>query len=207
MSVPLALSFPAADGYVLHGHVWAHAQPCASRPVVVVNPATAVLSRYYARFAAYLHAAGCEVLTYDYRGIGGSRPARLRGFRAGWIEWGSLDFEGALREVQRRFAGQPILVAAHSAGGLALGLAPSNHLVTRAFTMGAQFAHWRDYAPGQRLGMWWKWHVLMPALTACLGYFPGGGWAGWRMRRPGWWRTGRRGRRVLRRWRGAAASG
>ena len=47
-------------------------------------------------FAAYLHAAGCEVLTYDYRGIGGSRPARLlRGFRAGWIEWGSLDFEGA----------------------------------------------------------------------------------------------------------------
>lgn len=178
MSVPLALSFPAADGYVLHGHVWAHAQPCASRPVVVVNPATAVLSRYYARFAAYLHAAGCEVLTYDYRGIGGSRPARLRGFRAGWIEWGSLDFEGALREVQRRFAGQPILVAAHSAGGLALGLAPSNHLVTRAFTMGAQFAHWRDYAPGQRLGMWWKWHVLMPALTACLGYFPG--------RRLGW---------------------
>lgn len=26
--------------------------------------------------------------------------------------------------------------------------------------------------------MWWKWHVLMPALTACLGYFPG--------RRLGW---------------------
>ena len=67
MSVPLALSFPAADGYVLHGHVWAHAQPCASRPVVVVNPATAVLSRYYARFAAFLHRHGFDVVSYDYR--------------------------------------------------------------------------------------------------------------------------------------------
>lgn len=175
---PLALHFSARDGYPLHGHVWAHAAPLATRPVVIVNPATAVLSRYYARFAAFLHAAGCDVLTYDYRGIGGSRPPSLRGFRAGWIEWGSLDFEGALCEVQQRFPGQPVHVAAHSAGGLALGLAPSNHVVTRVFTMGAQFAHWRDYARDQRLGMWWKWHVLMPALTACLGYFPG--------RRLGW---------------------
>ena len=25
-----------------------------------------------------------------------------------------------------------------------------------------------------------KWHLAMPVLTACLGYFPAGGWAGWR---------------------------
>ena len=34
---------------------------------------------------------------------------------------GSLILKAPLREAQRRFAGQPILVVAHSAGGLALG--------------------------------------------------------------------------------------
>ena len=44
--------------------------------------------------------------------------------------------------------------------------------------MGAQFAHWRDYAPGRRLELLFKWHLVMPALTRLLGYFPGGrlGW-------------------------------
>ncbi len=175
---PQAVCFAAADGYPLHGHLWRCAAPERHRAVVVINPATAVHSRYYARFAAFLHGRGLDVLTYDYRGIGGSRPASLRGLRAGWLEWGELDFEGALRWLEGHCPGQPVLAVGHSAGGLLLGLAESNRKIVRSLTVGAQFAYWRDYARDQRWSMWWKWHVLMPALTAVCGYFPG--------RRLGW---------------------
>jgi predicted alpha/beta hydrolase len=114
-----------------------------------------------------------DVITYDYRGIGESRPDSLRGFEAGWIDWGNLDFEAILRYAQRAYPGQPIQVAAHSVGGLLIGLAESNHLIQRVFTVGAQYAYWRDYAATVRLHMVAKWNVVMPALTLLFGYFPG----------------------------------
>lgn len=170
-SVPIEIA--AADGYTLRGHCWQHTRPGAQRPVVVINPATSVCCRYYARFAGFLHQHGFDVLTYDYRGIGESRPESLRGFHAGWIDWGRLDFEAALQFVSRACPGQPIHVVAHSVGGFLVGLAASNHLVSRVFTVGAQYAHWQDYARDRRWRMWLKWHVTMPALTAVFGYFPG----------------------------------
>ncbi len=164
----------APDGQVLHGFSWRHAPgSAAARPVVIINPATSVRCDYYSRFAAFLHAQGFDVLTYDYRGIGGSRPPSLRGFHAGWLDWGRLDFEAMLQHAAAHFPGQPVQVVAHSVGGVLIGLAPSNHRIERVFTMGAQFAHWRDYAPGRRAALLWKWHVVMPAMTALFGYFPG----------------------------------
>ena len=38
--------------------------------------------RHYFRFADYLFANGFDVMVYDYRGIGESRPDSLRGFKA-----------------------------------------------------------------------------------------------------------------------------
>lgn len=189
-STPQPVSFPAADGYRLNGFAWQHPGPGRERAVVVINPATSVRCRYYARFAAFLHAHGFDVLCYDYRGIGESRPRSLRGFEAGWIDWGRLDFEAALQFALCRFPGQPMQVVAHSVGGFLIGLAASSHRVLRVFTMGAQYAHWRDYHRAGRLRLLLKWHVVMPALTAVLGYFPG--------RRLGWLEDTPRG--VVRDW-------
>ncbi len=171
---PELVRFEASDGYAIGGSLWRHPEaPPSSRAVVIVNPATSVRARYYGRFAAFLFASGFDVLTYDYRGIGQSRPATLRGLDAGWLEWGCLDFEAALRYVKRSFPDQPVHVVAHSIGGVLIGVAPSNHRIQRIFTMGAQYAYWRDYATAQRLRMLAKWHVAMPLVTAAFGYFPG----------------------------------
>ncbi len=184
------VSFPAADGYPLGGFVARHPTPAADRPVVIINPATSVRCRYYARFAAWLHGHGFDVTTYNYRGICESWPASLRGFEAGWLDWGRLYFEGALRLAADRFPGQPVQVVAHSVGGFLIGLAPSSPRVARIFTMGAQYAYWRDYARPRRTGLLLKWHVAMPVLTALFGYFPG--------RRLGWLEDTPRG--VVRDW-------
>ena len=51
------------------------------------------------------------------------------------------------------YSGQPIQVVGHSVGGVLIGLAESNHLVRRVFSMGAQYAYWPDYAASLRLRM------------------------------------------------------
>lgn len=127
-TVPESFTLLAADGCPIKGSLWRHrGNGRDARPVVIINPATSVRCRYYFRFAAFLFRHGFDVIAYDYRGIGESRPATLRGFDAGWIEWGRLDFDAVLRYAERSFSGQPIHVVAHSIGGFVLGLAESNH--------------------------------------------------------------------------------
>ena len=172
---PLMTPFrePAADGFALGGFTWRHATADRSRAVVIINAATSVRCRHYSRFAEYLCAHGFDVITYDYRGIGESRPTSMKNLDASWSDWGHLDFEAMLKHAQREFPGQPIDVVGHSFGGCAAGLASSGPLIRRLVTVGAQFAYWRDYTPDLRWRMFGKWHVVMPLVTWFCGYFPG----------------------------------
>ena len=160
-----------SDGVVLGGHIWAASGPEAAGSVII-NPATGVLARYYHYYARFLAAHGFDVLTYDYRGIGLSRPAQLRGCGYHWREWGEKDFDAALRFMDGR-ADQPLTVVGHSIGGFLPGLSRHAGRIDRMLTMGAQYAYWRDYAPAQRVRLLLKWHVAMPVLTVLFGYFPG----------------------------------
>lgn len=175
---PREVTIACRDGVTLGGHVWAAAAPGPVHGAVLVNPATGVAARYYHRYARFLAAHGFEVLTYDYRGIGLSRPASLRGSPIRWRDWGERDCDAALRFLAREADGVPLLVVGHSIGGFLPGLAGSGASISRMLTMGAQYAWWMDYAPRQRAGLLLKWHLAMPALTALFGYFPG--------RRLGW---------------------
>jgi predicted alpha/beta hydrolase len=165
------------DGVMLRGHFWPGEG--VGRPgSVIINAATGVLARYYHPYARFLSAHGFDVLTYDYRGIGLSRPASLRGSGYRWRDWGEQDFDAALRlMLDRRGDGRgaegPMLVVGHSIGGYLPGLSATAGRIDRLLTMGAQYAYWRDYAPEKRRKLFFKWHVAMPLLTAAFGYFPG----------------------------------
>ncbi len=165
------------DGVRLGGHWWA-AEKGPAAGLVIVNPATGVLARYYHRYARFLAGHGFDVLTYDYRGIGASRPARLKGCGFRWRHWGERDFEAAIRFAEQRRPDLPLLVVGHSIGGFLPGLAESAGSIARMLTVGAQHAWWPDYAPRRKPRLFLKWHVAMPVLTALCGYFPG--------RRLGW---------------------
>lgn len=174
---PRPIEIVCEDGVPLRGHIWPHVRGEKSG-TVIVNTATGVLARYYHRYAAFLAAHGFDVVTYDYRGIGSSRPASLRRCGHRWRDWGERDFEAVLRLAIRLDPGAPLMVVGHSIGGFLPGLAESATAITRMLTVGAQYAWWRDYAADRRLRLFLKWHVAMPALTALCGYFPG--------RRLGW---------------------
>lgn len=169
------IKIQTTDGTTIGGFCWraVRTDALATRPVVVITAATSVRCRYYFRFADYLHAHGFDVIVYDYRGIGESRPQKMRGFSASWSDWGGQDFDAVLAYALREFPGRPIHVVGHSFGGCAPGMAPHSAAISRMVTVGAQFAYWRDYALSHRLGMLAKWHMFMPVLTDLMGYFPG----------------------------------
>ncbi len=171
------LTITCVDGVRLGGHFWT-SRTTPGRGRIIINPATGVLARYYHRYARFLTQHGFDVLTYDYRGIGLSRPARLKGCGYLWRDWGEKDFEAALGFMRQQGSDTPLIVIGHSIGGFLPGLAESAPHIDRMLTMGAQYAWWGDYARDQRLGLLLKWHVAMPIATALCGYFPG--------RRLGW---------------------
>jgi predicted alpha/beta hydrolase len=174
-SLPISIS--CRDGVALGGHLWLAE---AGRPEgsVIINPATGVLARYYHRYARFLAQNGFDVLTFDYRGIGQSRPQELRGVGYRWRDWGERDFEAALQLMIEHRRSSPLMVIGHSVGGFLPGLAESASMIDRMLTVGAQYAWWGDYMPRRRAALFLKWHVAMPALTGLCGYFPG--------RRLGW---------------------
>jgi len=160
------------DGVVLRGHLW-QSEAYDGAGTVIVNAATGVRARYYHRFARYLAEHGFRVLTYDYRGIGASRPRSLRGCGYRWRDWGEQDFDAALRFALAQADAGSIQVVGHSIGGFLPGFSPEGRNITRMLTVGAQYAYWRDYSELHRTKLFWKWHVAMPALTLAFGYFPG----------------------------------
>ncbi|MDR3515874.1 MAG: alpha/beta fold hydrolase [Azospirillaceae bacterium] len=167
-----SVAIPCRDGVILGGHLWS-SPGVARHGTIIINPATGVLARYYHDFATFLAGHGFDVLTYDYRGIGLSRPARLRGCGYRWRDWGELDFDAALRFAKAGDAGHRLFVVGHSIGGFLPGLAAQAPAIERLLTVGAQYGYWRDYAPRHRAALFLKWHLVMPAVTALCGYFPG----------------------------------
>jgi predicted alpha/beta hydrolase len=159
------------DGVALGGHLWSAVGPSSGS--VVINPATGVAARYYHHYARFLAEHGFDVLTYDYRGIGQSRPERLRGCGYRWRDWGERDFDAALLFMEALRPGQELLVVGHSIGGFLPGLSAHAGRVGRMLAVGAQYGNWRDYAPAHRRRLFVKWHLLMPAMTLLTGYFPG----------------------------------
>lgn len=169
---PRQIELTAADGVRLTGHWW-RSEGVTPIGTVIVNPATGVHARYYHRYAAYLAANGFSVLTYDYRGIGLSRPTSLQGSTFTWRQWGEQDFDTALRHALEEDDTGRVLVVGHSIGGFLPGYSPAFGRVAAMLSVGGQYGYWGDYLPARRLPLFLKWHVAMPAITFAFGHFPG----------------------------------
>lgn len=163
-----SVSLTAQDGY----HLAATRYRTQDTPLgrVVVAGATAVPQGFYRRFAEFCVARGYEVWTLDYRGIGGSRPATLKGFRMSLLDWARLDLASAIDAVPDD--GIPLYVVGHSYGGHAVGLLPNHHKVSACYVFGVG-AGWHGWMPWtERWRVLSMWHLVLPPLTRLLGYCP-----------------------------------
>ncbi|WP_412024505.1 serine aminopeptidase domain-containing protein [Burkholderia cepacia] len=166
------IEFSAIDGYRLRGTLWTpDAEP---RALVLIHPATAVPERLYAGFARFLTERGFAALTYNYRGIDTSRPARLNALRASMRDWIELDVGAATAWARQAHAGLPLLAVGHSVGGHAIGLSAGTTHLRAAVLVAAHAGSTRLIKQAtERLKVRLILRVLGPLMSALLGYVPG----------------------------------
>jgi predicted alpha/beta hydrolase len=145
-----------------------------AKAVVLVHPATAVTQRYYEPFGHYLAKRGFTVVTYDYRGTGRSRTARLRGLEVSMSDWMNEDVGGVTQWAAERYPHLPLLAVGHSLGGHALALGVGAGRL-RAAVMVASHAGVTATIRGgaERARVWLVMRILTPVLCAMFGYMPG----------------------------------
>jgi predicted alpha/beta hydrolase len=160
----------AADGHELA--VTRFAAEGASAGTLALSGAMGVRQDFYAPLASFYAANGYHVLTFDYRGMGWSRNARLRGFEADVSIWAERDLNAMLHEARKPAPGLPLYVLGHSLGGQILGVAPDNAMVRAAVTVtaGSGYYRYNDRIPLQVRTFWF---AAIPMLTPLFGYFPG----------------------------------
>lgn len=167
------MELKARDGYGLRGSFHAADSTPPPRRVVVIHPGAGIASARYRHLAAFLARSGMPALTYDYRGIGLSRPAELRGFEASVADWAENDCAGAIAWLRERYPAAQMVGIAHSIGALLVGGAHNAGEQARLVLIGGHTGYWGDYRARYRLPMRLLWHHFMPAISRVAGYFPG----------------------------------
>jgi predicted alpha/beta hydrolase len=157
------MQFAATDGFTLHGTLYE-----GGADAILVASALGVKRRYYDAFAQSAVARGFTVFTFDYRGIGDSRPKSLRGFHASMHDWGALDLPAAIDQLK---GARSITLVGHSAGGQIPGLAANVNAIDRLVFVAAQAGYYGNYPGLHRHSIRVIWH-LMPFASRMIGYFP-----------------------------------
>jgi predicted alpha/beta hydrolase len=167
------LSLRTTDSYTLGATVY---EPQVAEPLanVLMIGAVGVPQRFYASFARYVARAGYRMLTFDYRGLGRSRPQTLRGFDAQLSDWAERDYPAALHWLLDHHAEVSTFAVGHSLGGQTVALTPRSQALRGVVTVASQNGYYGNFAQPWRMQLLWR--VLLPSITKTFGYLPG--WSG-----------------------------
>ena len=166
---PKDVTINALDGQPLVGTLFEGEEPQA---VLLINSGTGIPRWFYARLATYAAERNWIVLTYDYRGIGGSAPSSLRGYSVSFRDWGQQDIAGAIHWLSERYPTLKLYVLGHSAGGQQLGLANNVHRVQAAVFVTVSTGYWRGMPLLYGYFTLGLWKAYFPLTGYLYGYVP-----------------------------------
>ncbi|HXF78929.1 MAG TPA: alpha/beta fold hydrolase [Usitatibacter sp.] len=160
----------AADGYELavtrfpaQGAAWA---------TMCIAAAMGVKRDFYAPIARFFAGNGIHVLTFDYRGMGGSRRGSLAALDADIRTWAEKDLAAMLVEARNPDPYLPLVFVGHSLGGQVIGVTPGSDAVRAVVTANAGSGYYR-LNDGMRFRVRLLWFFMFPVFTRLFGYFPG----------------------------------
>ena len=163
------IEIETADSFMIHGFEWA---PKGAQAVIVIASAMGVKQDFYWPFAEWLASQGFIAVTFDYRGMGRSRPPSLRGFEATIEDWATKDCAALLEDLAARHE-LPIYWIGHSVGAQLLGLVPNRHRIKAMLSVAAGSGYWQHNAAPLRYYVLSLWFLIMPISIWLAGYFPG----------------------------------
>ena len=165
--------FDALDGFPLGGFLHAPRSRTTPRTAIVFAAGGGVRAERYRHFLSALARRGMPSLAFDFRGIGESRPRRLRGLVAGFEDWVEYDTSAAIDWMHARFPSACLVGMAHSIGCLLIG-APSNvNRFSQLVFIAPHTGYQGDYARRVRWRVQIVLRIVGPPLERILGYFPG----------------------------------
>jgi predicted alpha/beta hydrolase len=164
------LKIKCKDNYVLGARLFLpDGEPKA---IVQFNSATATPQRFYQKFAEYLvKDGGLAVLTFDYRGIGLSKPAAgLKGFKVAYIEWATKDITDVSDYLLNRFSTIPLLQFGHSVGGQVIGLLSNINKSIGVIAISSAAGSTRHMPIRQQLKSHYFFEIVRPISHLLFGY-------------------------------------
>lgn len=159
------------DGYILSGHVFEPNFP--NHKLLLINSATGVKQQIYFSFAQFFAEHGFTVITYDYRGIGLSKPEKMNGFKASMRIWGTIDYKSVTDYIKVNFPDHKKFCLGHSLGALILGMNEDSKIFEEFIFVGTQNAFVGNLKLKTKIEAYLGFGIAQPLSTKILGYFPG----------------------------------
>lgn len=163
------IKIEAKDGYMLSATLL---EP-SEKPIgfIQINSGTGIPKGFYRHFANYLTKRGYVTVTFDYRGIGKSKPTTLKGFKATNLQWGELDMSAILDWGIMNYPDLKKIVIGHSMGGQLIGTMDNADKIDKTFIIASGTGFWREMPKGNlKLIMPFLWYIYIPLTTFIFGY-------------------------------------
>ncbi len=139
---------------------------------IVFAPAVAVPQKFYFTMAQYLAKKGCNVFTFDYRGIGTSTSQSIQSLKShGFFSWAS-DFKAVSRHAKEEFPENQQYMIGHSFGGNSIGFSDSYQYYDKYLTIASQFGFYKHFTIRMQLLIYLNFKLFVPITTSILGYYP-----------------------------------
>lgn len=164
------LHLTTSDGYRIVAHLFSPEK--SNGKFLLVNSATGVKQQIYFSFAKYFAENGYTVICYDYRGIGLSKPQKMKGFESSMRTWGTTDFKALTDYIQEYYAGYQKFCLGHSVGALILGMNKDSAIFEKFVFVGTQKAFVGNLNFKTKVLSYVGFGIVQPISTKLLGYFP-----------------------------------
>lgn len=158
------------DGVQITGHLFRPEKPKGK--TILINSATGVKQQIYFSFAQFFAENGFSVITYDYRGIGLSKPKKMRNFKASMKSWGNQDFQTISKFIIENFPDDEKFCLGHSVGALIVGMNEYSKIFEKLIFVATQNAYIGNLKWKTKLEAFFGFGLAQPIFTELLGYFP-----------------------------------
>lgn len=159
------------DNYTLSAHLFEPQN--SNRKFLLINSATGVKQQIYFSFAQFFSEQGFTVLTYDYRGIGLSKPKKMKDFDASMRIWGTNDYKAVTHYIKTNYQDYHKFCLGHSLGALILGMNKDSEMFEEFIFVGTQNAFVGNLKFRTKIEAYLGFGIAQPLSTKILGYFPG----------------------------------
>ena len=140
--------------------------------LLLINSATGVKQQVYFSFAKYFAENGFTAITYDYRGIGESKPKKMNGFHATMRIWGTDDFKTVTDFIKKNYQNHQKFCLGHSVGALIIGMNEDAHIFDKFIFVATQDAYIGNLKANIAASAVLGFGIAVPLTTKFFGYFP-----------------------------------